>query len=274
VFTESAKAKIAYDIVGEPGAGHDVVLIHAGVTDRRSWADLIARLAPRHRCMAYDQRGYGETTYDREDGWSPIEDALTVMDVVGLTCPVLVGCSMGGGYAIDFTLAHPERVAGLVLIAAAVRGAPDVELEPNGPTATIDAALTAADELGDVEEVVRLDAHLWLDGPAAPEGRVGGEARSLFLDMDRRAELAPSPGDPAEIPSAWPRLHEIKVPTLVLTGRLDAEPLLVRGPQLAELIPQAQFKWLEGVAHLPHMERDAATLSAISEFVDSLPASN
>jgi pimeloyl-ACP methyl ester carboxylesterase len=273
MFVSSGKAQIAYEIAGEAGAGRDVLLIHAGVADRRSWSTVIAHLTPPHRCVSYDQRRHGETTYEPQDGWSPIDDALAVVDAAEMGRPVIVGCSKGGGIAIDFALAHPERVAGLVLMAPAVGGAPDIDADPGGHLAALSAAMTAADARGDIDALMRLEAHLWLDGPAAPEGRVGGEARALFVDMDRRAELAADPGEIADIAPAWDRLGEIAAPTLVLTGRLDTEPLQIRGPMLAERIPHAAFRWLEGVAHLPHMENDAATFSAISGFVGSLPGS-
>jgi pimeloyl-ACP methyl ester carboxylesterase len=270
-FAHSGRARIAYEIVGATGTGPDVLLIHAGVTDRRSWAGVIERLAPHHRCVAYDQRGFGETVYEPEDGWQAVDDALAVMTAADLSRPAIVACSMGGRTAIDLVLAHSERVAGLVLMAPAVRGAPNIELDPAGPLAAFEAAMTAAEAQGDVDALIALDAHLWLDGPTAPEGRVAGEARSLFIDMDRRAELAADRGAEAELASAWDRLDEITVPTLVLAGRLDTEPLRMRGPELAQRIPGAEFRWLDGVAHLPHMEGDEATLSAISEFLDTIP---
>ena len=73
-------------------------------------------------------RGYGETTYEREDGWSPVADAKAVIDAAGLERPLVVACSMGGQTAIDLTLAHPERVAALALIGTAIRGAPYPDL--------------------------------------------------------------------------------------------------------------------------------------------------
>src|ERR1700754_4285319 len=118
MFTTSGRARLAYDITGREG-GAGLLLIHAGVNDRRSWRHVVERLAPRHRCLAYDMRGYGETTYEREDGWSPVADALAVVDAAGFERPVIVACSAGGQVAIDLTLAHPERVAALLLIGTA-----------------------------------------------------------------------------------------------------------------------------------------------------------
>jgi pimeloyl-ACP methyl ester carboxylesterase len=213
-------------------------------------------------------RGFGETTYEREDGWSPMADAVAVLDAAGLERAIVVAASMGGQAAIDLTLAHPERVAGLLLIGTAVRGAPYPELE-EGPTAELNARLEAADAAGDVDAVGRLDAWMWLDGPSSPEGRVAGPVRELFLEMNGRALRAEDPGEEAELPAAWPRLGEIAVPTLVLLGRLDAEDILVIGEQLPALIPGARLRYLDGVAHVPHLEGDPATLDAIAEFVDA-----
>jgi pimeloyl-ACP methyl ester carboxylesterase len=269
MFATSGRAQLAYDSTGAEG-GADVLLIHAGVNDRRSWRHVVERLGPRHRCVAFDMRGYGETTYDREDGWSAAGDALAVLDAAGIQRPaVVVACSMGGQAAIDLTLAHPDRVAGLVLIGSAVRGAPYPDLE-EGPTAELNARIEAADAAGDLDEVGRLDAWLWLDGPAAQEGRVAGPARELFLEMNGRALRAEDPGDEAELSPAWPRLGEIAAPTLVMIGRLDVEDIVVIDEQAAALIPGARLRFLDGVAHVPHLEGDPATLDEIAAFVDAV----
>jgi pimeloyl-ACP methyl ester carboxylesterase len=266
MFATSGRARLAYDDTGGEG-GADLLLIHAGVNDRRSWKHVVERLSPPHRCVAYDMRGFGESReYEREDGWSPVDDAIAVLDAAGLERPLVVACSMGGRTAIDLTLAHPERVAGLLLIGAAIRGAPYPDLQ-HGPTAELNALIEAADEAGDLDEVGRLEAWMWLDGPSADEGRVKGPARELFLEMNAIALRAEDPGDQAETPDAWPRLGEIAVPTTILVGRLDAEDIIAVDEPAAQLIPGARFKWLDGVAHVPHLENDPATLDEIAAFV-------
>ena len=166
MFATSGRAQLAYDEHGGEG-GADVLLIHAGVNDRRSWRHVVERLAPRHRCVAYDMRGFGETTYEREDGWSPVADAVAVLDAAGLERPVVVACSMGGQAAIDLALAHPHRVAAAALIGTAVRGAP---YPTEGPTAELNARIEAAYAAGDLDEFGRLEAWMWLDGPGARGG--------------------------------------------------------------------------------------------------------
>lgn len=78
--------------------------------------------------------------------------------------------------------------------------------------------------------------------------------------------IAPDRGPEAETPDAWPRFGEIAVPTLVLVGRLDAEEVVTIAPQVAERIPHAGLEHLDGVAHVPHLEGDEATLRSIRTF--------
>lgn len=268
VFATSGRAQLAYESKGvEDGA--DVLLIHAGVNDRRSWRHVIEQLSSRHRCVAFDQRGFGETMYEREDGWSPVADALAVLDAAGLQRPVVVACSMGGQTAIDLALAHPDRVAGLVLIGTAIRNAPYPNLD-EGPAAELNARIEVAEAAGDFDEVGRLEAWMWLDGPGVQEGRVGGPVRELFLDMNARALRALDPGEQADLSPAWPRLGEITAPTLVIIGRLDAEDVQIIDEQAAEIIPGARLCWLDGVAHVPHLEGDPTTLDEIAVFVNAL----
>ena len=268
MFARSGRAEIAYDSTG-PQAGAGVLLLHAGVTDRRSWRSVVQRLSPGHRCVALDARGYGETRYEPEAGWSPVDDALAVLDAAGLERPVIVACSMGGQAALDLALGHPERVSGLVLIGSAIRGAPYPDVA-EGPEAELTRALDAAEQAEDVDEVNRLEAWMWLDGPTAPEGRVRGEPRDLFLEMNGRALRAPDPGEQGQPPDAWPRLGEIAVPTLMLIGRLDVADIQAIDELAAAAITGARLRWLDGVAHLPQLEADPATLNAIAAFVAEL----
>jgi pimeloyl-ACP methyl ester carboxylesterase len=261
----SGAALIAYDVTG---TGSDVLLLHAGVNDRRSWAHLVDALSQRHRCIAPDARGFGETTYEPEDGWSPVGDALAVLDDAGAERAVVVACSMGGVAALGLALEHPERVAGVVLIGASITGAPYPDGDPRAEA--LEQQAVAAEEAGDLAEVGRLEAWMWLDGPTAPEGRVSGRARELFLEMNARALAAPDPGQRAQPDEAWPRLAQIDVPVLVMVGELDFVEIQAVLEQAAELLPDGRFVRLPGVAHVPHLEADPATLAEITGFVDGL----
>ncbi|HET8961579.1 alpha/beta hydrolase [Nocardioides sp.] len=270
MFTDSGAARLAYDVAGPDRPVHDLLLLHAGVTDRRSWQPLVDSLADRHRCVRYDARGYGETTYEPEVGWSPVEDAVAVLDAAGVDSAVVVAGSMGGAVALDLALAHPDRVRALVLIGSAVRGAPYPEVA-DPATADLVARAEAAEEAEDWDEVNRLEARIWLDGPTADDGRVDGAVRDLFLEMNGQALRATDPGDRAPADDTWPRLGDIRVPVLVMVGRLDLEDIQAVAAALAEALVDARLVWLDGVAHLPQHEGDPTTLREIAGFVDGLP---
>jgi pimeloyl-ACP methyl ester carboxylesterase len=238
-------------LVGErwEGEGAPVVLLHAGVADRRVWRDVVPRLeAP---VVAYDRRGFGETPPSPEP-FTHVDDLLAVLDATVDGPAWLVGNSMGGALALDTALTAPERVAGLVLIAPAVSGEPeDPELDPH--TARLDVALEAA---SDPEEVLRLETWLWLDGPAGPEGRVGGAARELAIDMNRRIlanEDAENAGESGV--DAWSRLEEVGAPVTIAWGDLDVPLLVEQCRTIAARVPGARPHELAGVAHLPSLER-------------------
>ena len=106
------------------GPAPTVVLLHAGVADRRSWTGTAERLAGTFDLVSYDRRGFG----DSPPGTAPfrhVDDLAAVLETVAAGPCWLVGSSQGGRIALDFTLTFPDRVAGLVLLAPAVSGAPD-----------------------------------------------------------------------------------------------------------------------------------------------------
>ena len=246
-----------------PGAGAAIALLHAGACDRRCWREVGARLGAAGRdVVAYDRRGYGEVP-PAAGAFRHVDDLIAVLDAVSPDAPAwLVGSSMGGGVALDAALEAPERVAGLVLLAPAVSGDPqpdeDAYIAATGGLAeAIDAAWTA----GDVETCNRLEVHLWLDGPAGPEGRVSGPARDLALDMNRivisndRIAADGEPGaDGASGLDAASRVHEIASPAVVVCGELDVSIKARRCAELVDALPNATYRSLPGRAHLPYLE--------------------
>jgi pimeloyl-ACP methyl ester carboxylesterase len=241
------------------GGGPAVVCLHAGVADRRSWRPMAPWLDGEARLVAWDRRGFGDTTLAGPEPFDHVADLLAVLDVLGLEQVVLVGNSQGGRVAIDTALEHPDRVAGLVLVAAAYTGAPAsdepwpdwlVEVDRRG-----DAAEEAFERRGDLDGLNAVEALLWLDGPRGPEGRIDGPARELFLSMNGRALAAADPGGTPDREPAWDRLDRIAVPVAVAEGTLDLPWSPDRGRAAADRIPRATFHLFDGVAHLPTLER-------------------
>lgn len=182
----------------------------------------------------------------------------------------MVGASNGGKHAIDLALHHPERVAGLALIGAGVPGAPEVPDETLPPAAQeLIAAYGSAEASGDLDELNAVEAHFWLDGQIAPDGRVRGPARALFMDMNGIALRAVDPGEEHDPGPARGHLGEISVPALVLCGDLDVV-CLPTSAQLGSHLAAARHEVLVGTAHLPHLEGHRRCLEAITEFAVSV----
>ena len=119
-FLEVPGGKIAYDVAGPEGAS-SMVLIHEGITDRRLWDREFAALATSHRVVRYDLRGYGGST-PAELTFSSIDDLKALLAHLKLERPLIVGPSIGGKIALDFVIAHPGLVRGLLLVSPGFSG--------------------------------------------------------------------------------------------------------------------------------------------------------
>src|SRR5205809_4414601 len=102
---------LAYDDVD---AGAVVVLLHAGIADRRMWRHQVAALRGQHRILSVDLPGYGESAVPT--GAYANHDAVAgLLDTLDIGQASLVGCSLGGKVAIDTALTRPDRVNALAL---------------------------------------------------------------------------------------------------------------------------------------------------------------
>jgi pimeloyl-ACP methyl ester carboxylesterase len=248
--------------------GPPLLFLHANVADSRMWQGQWDSLAAPHPLIRYDRRSFGESRTLFATPHSHMADLWAVMDSLGYERAVLVGCSMGGRVAIDAALARPDKVSGLVLSAPGVTGAPTAH--HGDPVQALMDAISAAAARGDLEAKNELQARLWLDGPLSPPGRVGGEARRLFLSMNGTALRATHPGEASEETSAWERLEAIQAPALVMWGDLDLPHLQERCRLLAQRIPGAQSAVLAGTAHLPALEAPWQFNALLGRYLESL----
>ena len=101
------------------GEGFPVLLVHGNCSSAPVFDDLQTRLPAGLRGIAMDLRGYGDTEPLPIDATRGMRDAsddvAALMDALGLERALVLAHSAGGGVAMQLTLDHPERVAGLVL---------------------------------------------------------------------------------------------------------------------------------------------------------------
>ncbi len=245
------------------GAGLPLIFLHAGIADLRMWDPQVASFADRFDVTRPDQRGFGKSELP-PGPWSPVADLLALVDELRLKPVDLVGCSLGGGVAIDFALEHPQRISKLVLVGSGIGG---FDFRPEH--ALLFAEATAARKARDFEALNIAMLHLFLDGPERPRGYVAEPLRKLFLDMNEvalRADFEKSP--PEEMnPPAIHRLNEITAPTLVVVGDKDVPTVLEVADLLMDSIPNARKAVIHDAAHLPNLEHPEEFNRLVLDFL-------
>lgn len=100
------------------GDGEAVILAHGFLMDHEMFAPQVAALSPEFRIITWDERGFGDTEFDRKPFtyWDSARDCLGLLDHLGLERAVVGGMSQGGYLSLRAALLAPERVRALVLI--------------------------------------------------------------------------------------------------------------------------------------------------------------
>src|SRR5690242_10867834 len=94
-----------------PTGSPPLVLVHAGVADRRMWDPVWDTLTAARDVVRMDLRGYGESTERPTGPWSARADVLELLDHLGVTRAHLVGCSFGAGVCAELALVRPSLPA-------------------------------------------------------------------------------------------------------------------------------------------------------------------
>ncbi len=264
-------AELVVEDVGT--GGRPFVLVHGLTGCREDFREHLPALADRGRTLIYDQRGHGDaghtgdaTTYTFAQLVADLEALLTARDIAACD---LLGHSMGGMIALRFALAHPGRVASLVLMDTAAR-APD-----RMPRAPFAAAGTIARSDGMRTLATLLRARAADDASRAPaerrlEATLGDaywarrERRLCAMDPEAFAVLTLELVDQTPL---TPRLGEIACPTTVIVGSEDAG-FLQPSAELAAAIPGAELITIPDAAHSPQLENPTAWSAAITHHLE------
>ncbi|MFE3072166.1 alpha/beta fold hydrolase [Streptomyces sp. NPDC059247] len=249
---------LSHDVAGQGPT--TVLLLHAGVTDRRMWdAQFTALATAGHRAVRCDLRGFGDTPVDAPH--THAEDVRELLDHLGADRAVVVGASFGGQVALEFAARHPGRVSALALLATGVPG-----FEPGKDLAAWGDHEDALLEAGDLDAAVELNVTTWL-GPDAGPG-----ARALVRAAQRHAFevqlAAPEEFWPADPGVTRAELAAIEVPVLLAVGAHDLPDFRAVTADLAGLLPAARRLDLDWAGHLPALERPDETARLLVAFVE------
>lgn len=114
------------------GAGPPALLVQGTGIHGDGWDPQVAALAPRFRCLTFDNRGMGRS--QPQAGSLTLarmaDDALALLDTCGIDRAHVIGHSLGGAIAIELALRAPARVASLSLLCSFARGRDAAPLTP------------------------------------------------------------------------------------------------------------------------------------------------
>ena len=125
-------AKIYYEVCG---AGPNVVPLHDGLLHSNTGDGAWDALCKKYHAVRYDRRGYGRSEPPKAQ-YSASEDLFVLLTHLKVRPAIVAGNSSGGALAIDFALAHPEMVEGLVLLGPVVQGMDTTPISMNAPSRT------------------------------------------------------------------------------------------------------------------------------------------
>lgn len=233
----------------EAGDGPPVLLLHAGIADRRMWDEHLEPLAAAgHRVVALDLPGFGEAPA----GPGPVahwEDVLATMDALAIDRVAMVGNSFGGAVALRVAAVAPERVNSLLLFSASAVP----ETDPSPELLGIWEAEEAALEAGDVEKAVAAVVSAWVRPRAADEvrRRVAAMQRANYESHASGQEPEQAP-DPLEQDPGL--LAAISCPALIAAGEEDVVDFKNAVAELGARLPRAETALIPGCGHLAPLE--------------------
>ena len=254
----------------ETGSGPAVTLVHAGIADHRQWDEQVPALAPFYLVIRFDMRGFGQSEIHAGKA-SMAEDIGGVLDALGVERTALIGCSMGGSAAIDFTVTHPERVGALITVGAGLSGAPE-HANPPEQNALFEEA-EAAQKAGDAARLNEIEARIWCQGFARDVDQVKPSVRERFLAMNTNNNSRFMSGEWEGVeftrldPPAIERLGSLTTPTLVIIGSGDEAATQAIADDIANGIPGARKVVMPGLGHVPNMDEPDEFNRIILDFL-------
>jgi pimeloyl-ACP methyl ester carboxylesterase len=245
--------RISYQVTGSGSPA--VLLSHGFAATSAMFAANVPALAASHEVITWDLRGHGGSDSPADPECYSAAEALSDMAAVLTFCgqerAVLGGHSLGGYLSLDFALAYPDRVAGLVLIDTGPGFRNDAARDRWNGRANGTADRFAERGLGAIGSGAELHAndHRDASGLALAARHTLTQRDSHVLDGLRR----------------------IAAPTLVIVGSDDA-PFLGAADYMTAKIPQARKVVIPGAGHAPNVDQPELVNSALRGFLAKITA--
>lgn len=236
------------------GQGTPVIFVHGFSLDSRMWQPQIEHFTKTHQVITYDMRGFGKSPLP-DGSYNHAEDLHNLINELKIQKVHLVGLSLGGEVAIDYTLTYPETILSLTLA--------DTSL--GGYSSTVDWRVYAK------EQGIEQAKQNWLNHSVFSSAKdksvvfvtlkelVSNYSGWHWLNDDPRIKLNPPAID---------RLGEIRVPTQIILGELDLAYYHDIAKILVERIANAQLHKIANSGHMVNLEQPDTFNKLLTDFVE------
>lgn len=250
----------------EHGNGEPLILIMGFTVSSIGWHWNVPSFAKSFRTIAFDNRGVGQSDKPDEPYSMQMfaDDTAGLLDGLDIDQAHIFGISMGGMIAQEFALRHPNRVKTLIL------GCTNC----GGEKTTLSSDPDVLNMLGNIESVSVEEAALAMTKVAVTPWFMQKHMDTL-IEMNKMSAAHPTPkhgmvSQMAALQShdTYDRLPQIRVPTLVITGKEDGLVPPENSVILSQQIPNAELAILSNASHLFNIERPETTVDVVSGFIN------
>ena len=252
-YFDRGGAHIYYEDTG--GDGPAIVFSHGIFMDHEMFAPQVDALEEQYRCITWDERGHGDTTFEGSwSYWDLADDVVGLLDHLGIDGALLAGMSQGGFLSLRAALRAPERVVGLFLIDTQAGPEPEnvlpvyqgmaAEWKSNGPNDQLVEAVAAA-ILGPADHEPWIKK--WVDRPR-------DWVFEPFNTLTSREDITD-------------RLPEIQAPAIVVHGTDDAAISMELAETLCSGLANCKgVVRVEGGGHASNLSHPDEVNAALNDF--------
>jgi pimeloyl-ACP methyl ester carboxylesterase len=244
------------------GNGEEPLLFVSGQAgDHHDWDALRDDFAGKHFVIVFDHRGTGQSDKPENPPYSTrgfAQDAITILDDLDIEKTYAYGISMGGRICQWLGIDYPERMGALVLAATTPGNAHGIRRP-----ADVDAALSSGDVLKLTNELVSPE---WAARHPEFLAHILDKARNPIPKYAQQLHYRASEGH-----DTWDLLPSIQAPTLIIHGTNDRVNMTANSPLLAERIPNAELRLIEGGRHAFIEEFREETTPIVMDFLARHP---
>ncbi|MBV0895529.1 alpha/beta fold hydrolase [Microbacterium sp. NC79] len=253
----------------DAGSGDVVLFLHGSGPGATGWSNFrlnIEAIAKTHRVLLLDQPGWGESGAFESAPGGHLQAITEFLDTLGIERVSLVGNSMGGINAIEFTMTHPERVDKLITMGAPDMSHPNV-FSPGGFSLGLQAVYHGYVER--TPAVYRRLVDVMTFGDAFLDDDLIAERLQSALNHEEHLDAFLKRGSAPRIGPEWTQatVAAITQPTLLIHGRDDQVVPYEATLRLLTMIPNSRALLFNQCGHWAQLEKADEFNRVVSGFL-------